>query len=81
MIYLNDVDEGGHTEFTKLNLSVKPKQGRAVMWNSLHPNGDVNPATAHLAKPIIHGEKYIITKWFRTHGSLTKDFVSFSSKA
>ena len=65
MIYLNDVKEGGHTDFPKLELSVKPKLGTAVIWNSLDEKGRVNPNTLHWAKPIIKGEKYVITKWFR----------------
>ena len=65
MIYLNDVAAGGHTDFPKLDLSVKPKQGRAVIWSSLYENGGINPNTLHWAKPIIKGQKYVITKWFR----------------
>lgn len=65
MIYLNEVVQGGHTDFPKLDLSVKPKTGMAVIWNNIDNAGLVNPATAHWAKPIIQGEKYVITKWFR----------------
>ena len=65
MIYLNGVEEGGHTDFPKLDLSVKPKLGSAVIWNSLDEKGGVNKNTLHWAKPIIKGEKYVITKWFR----------------
>lgn len=65
MIYLNNVEQGGHTDFPKLDLSVKPKLGTAVIWNSLDEKGRVNPNTVHWAKPIIKGEKYVITKWFR----------------
>lgn len=74
MIYLNDVEEGGTTDFPTLEFAVKPKKGMAVIWNSLLPDGNVNPATAHWAKPIIKGEKYVITKWFRTHGELKELF-------
>lgn len=74
MIYLNDVEEGGETEFLKLDLAVRPAKGMAVIWNSLHPDGSVNPDTLHWAKPVLRGEKFIITKWFRTHGTLTRPF-------
>jgi prolyl 4-hydroxylase len=74
MIYLNDVEEGGHTEFPAIKLSVKPKRGQAVIWNSLHANGEVNPGTSHWATPILKGEKYVITKWFRIHGRLDNHF-------
>lgn len=76
MIYLNDVDAGGETNFPELSLEFKPSVGKAVIWNSLLPNGDVNPATLHWAKPVITGEKFVITKWFRTHGTHSSPFVT-----
>ena len=51
-IYLNDVDKGGATEFVKLNKSVTPKTGRAVIWNNLKPNGDLNYQTLHRGTPV-----------------------------
>lgn len=74
MIYLNDVHEGGQTEFPHLGTTVSPRRGVAVIWNSLRADGSVNPDTLHAAKPVIRGEKFIITKWFRTHGTLTQPF-------
>ncbi|MCK5896401.1 MAG: 2OG-Fe(II) oxygenase [Cocleimonas sp.] len=77
MIYLNDVPKGGQTEFTELGITFTPKKGQALAWNSLKSNGDVNRQTLHWAKPILKGEKYVITKWFRTHGSLKNPFIPF----
>ena len=65
MIYLNDVEGGGATEFVKLGKKVYPKQGRAVIWNNLHPDGSPNTLTMHRGTPVTGGEKYIVTKWFR----------------
>lgn len=65
MIYLNDKCEGGETEFVRLGLKFKPKTGRALVWNNLKPDGEVNPFTLHQAHPIVSGEKVVITKWFR----------------
>ena len=66
MIYLNDVEEGGETYFKHLKLKVKPKQGMAIFWNNLYRNGIPNPKTAHEACPPVSGDKYVITKWFRS---------------
>jgi prolyl 4-hydroxylase len=74
MVYLNDVEEGGTTDFVKLGYSFKPKRGRAVFWNNLFPDGSPNPYTEHWAKPVITGEKFIITKWFRALGQLSTPF-------
>ncbi|WP_020560752.1 prolyl hydroxylase family protein [Thiofilum flexile] len=80
MIYLTDVEEGGETLFTDIEVEVKPKRGRAVVWNNLTATGAVNPYTAHWAKPVIKGEKIIITKWFRTQGLMTTPFKSLPYK-
>lgn len=66
MVYLNDVEEGGETYFKRLKLKVKPKKGMAVFWNNLYKNGVPNPKTMHEACPPISGDKYVITKWFRS---------------
>jgi len=58
-LYLNDVEEGGETEFPRLGMQVKPKTGRAVLWPSIfndRPN-DVDIRSDHTAKPVIKGVK------------------------
>lgn len=70
MIYLNDVAEGGQTEFPQLGVSLTPKLGTAVIWNSLNPDGSPNYHTLHHAKPVTKGFKAVITKWFRARSAL-----------
>ena len=65
MIYLNDPEGGGETEFPDLGIKVSPKLGRAVVWNNLHASGQGNDATRHQSLPVTAGTKTIITKWFR----------------
>lgn len=66
MLYLNDVQEGGETYFKHLKLRVKPEQGKLVAWNNLYKNGLPNLKTMHEACPPISGNKYVITKWWRS---------------
>ena len=66
MIYLNDVKEGGETYFKHLKLKVKPKEGMLLAWNNLYRNGFPNYKTMHEALPPIQGNKYVITKWWRS---------------
>lgn len=66
MVYLNDVAEGGETYFKHLKLRVKPKQGTLLAWNNLYKNGIPNLKTMHEACPPISGNKYVITKWWRS---------------
>ena len=66
MIYLNDVNNGGETYFKYLKLKIKPKQGMLVAWNNLYKNGLPNVKTMHEALPPMSGNKYVITKWWRS---------------
>ena len=66
MIYLNDVAEGGETEFSHLRASVPPQQGVVLAWNNVMADGTPNQQTLHAGLPVKSGTKYIITKWFRT---------------
>jgi prolyl 4-hydroxylase len=65
MVYLNDVEGGGETEFPEIGVKFKPKLGRAVAWNNLRATGEGNELTRHQSLPVTAGTKTIITKWFR----------------
>ena len=66
MIYLNDVEEGGITEFVRLGVSIPPQRGALLLWNNACEDGLVNHDTLHAAHPVVRGVKYVITKWYRT---------------
>lgn len=66
MAYLNDVEEGGITEFVRLGVRIPPQRGALIVWNNALPDGATNPDTAHAALPVERGVKYVVTKWFRT---------------
>lgn len=78
MIYLNDVEEGGETNFVNVKESIKPQRGMAVIWNSLYPNGATNSHSTHHGMPVIKGYKAIITKWFRSYNGLDNSVSMFS---
>jgi hypothetical protein len=64
-LYLNDVEEGGETEFPRLGLRVRPKTGRAVLWPSVldsHPN-HWDQRSDHQALPVVKGIKYGANAW------------------
>ena len=65
MVYLNDVESGGETAYVNIRLAIPPKQGMAVLWNNLKPDGAPNYDTLHHGTPVKAGHKAIITKWFR----------------
>ena len=66
MIYLNDVEEGGSTDFTRIGVSIAPQRGALLVWNNANPNGEPNDDTMHAGMPVERGVKYIVTKWYRT---------------
>jgi hypothetical protein len=56
MLYLNDVEDGGETEFLYLKKRFKPQKNRLLMW----PAGFTH---THRGNPPLSGDKYIITGW------------------
>ncbi|ABZ77090.1 2OG-Fe(II) oxygenase [Shewanella halifaxensis HAW-EB4] len=56
MFYLNDVEEGGETEFYYQNKSIKPKKGTMV----IAPAGFTH---SHRGNMPLSGDKYIATSW------------------
>lgn len=64
-VYLNDVPQGGETDFPELKARIKPASGRAVKFYNLDERGMPNPRTLHAGCPVIEGEKWLATYWFR----------------
>jgi len=57
--YLNDVDDGGETEFWS-NCKIKPETGKLILF----PASWTHPHRAHVP---ISSDKYIITGWLYQH--------------
>ena len=56
MTYLNDVNDGGTTNFTHYNAKIKPQIGKTLIWPSEWTH-------AHSGEVINSGVKYIVTGW------------------
>lgn len=56
LLYLNDVDDGGETEFLYLSKRIAPKKGRLLIFPPNYP-------WAHRGNPPLSGDKYIMTGW------------------
>tara|TARA_R100000664_G_C2688916_1_gene93829 strand:- start:58 stop:708 length:651 start_codon:yes stop_codon:yes gene_type:complete len=55
-IYLNDIEQGGETEFIHQHQRVQPKTGRIVIWPAAFP-------FVHRGNAPLVGVKYILTSW------------------
>ena len=58
LFYLNDVEEGGETEFLYQDLKVKPKTGSLIVFPPYYTH-------AHRGKAPESGKKYIINTWLK----------------
>jgi prolyl 4-hydroxylase len=65
LLYLNDTEEGGETNFPRLGLSVPPKRGNALIFYNVFDDGQPDFDTEHASLPVIKGEKWLATKWLR----------------
>ena len=69
LLYLSDVERGGHTVFTEIGLSLPPLKGSGVFWYNLHRNGTGFHNTRHASCPVVSGSKWVANKWVRMRGN------------
>lgn len=66
ILYLNQPEEGGETCFPAIGgLRLQPKTGSAVYFENCDDMGGIDPSALHCGMPVLAGEKWIATKWFR----------------
>ena len=65
-VYLNDVRNGGHTEFSNLGFSVAPKKGSAVIHFPASEQLKEDERTLHRGMPAID-EKWLLATWLWQH--------------
>ena len=58
MTYLNDVDDGGQTNFAHYGIKIKPEIGKTVIWPAEWTH-------AHTGEILKSGTKYIVTGWIQ----------------
>ena len=70
LFYLNDDMKGGETSFPKWKnaetgdqLLVKPEVGKAILFYSVLPDGNMDERSEHAALPVIKGEKWLTNLW------------------
>ena len=56
MTYLNDVDDGGQTNFSHYEIKIRPETGKTLIWPAEWTH-------AHTGEILKSGTKYIVTGW------------------
>jgi hypothetical protein len=64
LIYLNHVQQGGATNFPRLNLSIQPRQGMALVFFPATIHGVLDKLALHAALPAVD-TKFISQVWIR----------------
>ncbi len=65
VMYLNTVPGGGETDFPKIGLSVKARQGCGIYFEYTNKQNQLDTRCLHAGVPVVEGEKWIVTKWLR----------------
>lgn len=70
LLYLNDDVKGGETSFPRYvnaetfhKLEVKPEVGKAILFYSQLPDGNMDDFSHHAAEPVLEGEKWLTNLW------------------
>ena len=66
MTYLNDVEDGGKTNFDYYGIKVKPEIGKTLIWPAEWTH-------AHTGEVLKSGTKYIVTGWLHFPVKGTKE--------
>tara|TARA_R110002073_G_scaffold282405_2_gene446668 strand:+ start:225 stop:914 length:690 start_codon:yes stop_codon:yes gene_type:complete len=66
LLYLSDVAEGGGTSFPNLDMEIRAKKGRMLLFHNCHQGSTVrHPDSLHGGMPVLKGEKWACNFWFR----------------
>lgn len=70
LMYLNTPKRGGSTFFPDAGIEVRAKLGRAVLFTYDQPSAAKK--ALHTGAPVLEGEKWVATKWFRQKSFVPK---------
>ena len=67
LCYLNDVQKGGGTKMTKLNITIPAEKRKLLVFQNTISNDNhvKHPLAEHAGLPVEEGEKYAFNLWFK----------------
>jgi hypothetical protein len=66
LVILNEDYEGGATEFPRIGLRFRGKQGDALIFRNIDGTGAPDYQSVHAGLPVERGEKWVLSQWMRT---------------
>jgi hypothetical protein len=70
LLYLNDDYEGGETAFPELGFKHKARRRDGLFFTNARPTGGPDERMVHAGLPPTHGEKWIVSQFFRSRVAL-----------
>jgi prolyl 4-hydroxylase len=64
ILYLNDVEQGGETDWSEHGIRIQPKAGTAAFWHN-PPEQAGHGRGLHASHPVTSGEKWALACWVR----------------
>ena len=66
LVYLNNVEQGGGTKFTKIDKEVNAEKGKLLIFSNVHKGTNKrHELSEHAGMPVLEGEKWAFNLWFR----------------
>ncbi len=65
LIYLNQGFRGGETQFPLLGLTIQPRGGDAIIFDTVLGDDTPDPRALHAGAPVTAGAKWLATRWIR----------------
>ncbi len=70
LLYLNDVEEGGWTQFPHIMTNIVPSVGTGILFRNTDAQNLQLKESLHAGLPVFEGEKWIVSVWIRERAYL-----------
>lgn len=65
LCYLSPAEEGGETYFPRISKKIAGHSGQLIVFDNVSKQLAPLPPSLHQSLPVISGEKWILSKWYR----------------
>ena len=78
IVYLNDVDSGGETNFPELDITIQARRGRMVIWHNCGTDARlIHPDSKHQGYAPDNQTKYVLSVFWNINDFLFKNNQKF----